>query len=100
MIGVVEYKENIKICPTTNAADENFEVRAETAYGGQKNEFSISGSGLLCETTYFLLENVMHLMGPSQKNTLSSFSMLQSKALHFHYFILKVRCFFQFFGKP
>ena len=39
-------------------------------------------------------------MGPSQKNTLSRVSVLQPKALHFHYFILKVPCFLQFFGQP
>ena len=83
---------------STNADDENFDVGAETAYGIRNNGFTISGSGLLCETTYFSLENVMHLMVPSQKNTSSRFSMLQSKALHFHYFILKVPCFFQFLG--
>ena len=32
-------------------------------------------------------------MGPSQKNTLSRVSVIQPKALHFHYFILKVPCF-------
>ena len=32
-----------------------FEVRSETAYGGQNNEFTISGSGLPCETTYSLV---------------------------------------------
>ena len=54
-IGVVEDKENIEIFPTTNAADENSEVRAETAHGGQNNKFTISGSGLLCENTYLLV---------------------------------------------
>ena len=34
-IGVVEDKDNIEICPTTNAADENSEVRSETAYSDQ-----------------------------------------------------------------
>ena len=29
-IGVVEDKENIEICPTNNADDENFEVKSET----------------------------------------------------------------------
>ena len=55
-IGVVEDKENIEICPTINAADENFEVRAETEYDGQNNEFNLSGSSLLCETTYLLVK--------------------------------------------
>ena len=54
-IGVVEDKENTENFPTTNAADENFEVRTGTEYGGQNNEFTISGSGLLCETTYLLV---------------------------------------------
>ena len=54
-IVVVEDKENTEDFPTTNAADENFEVRAEIAYGGRNNEFTISGSGLLCETTYLLV---------------------------------------------
>ena len=44
---VVENKENIEIFPTTNAADEKFEVRAETAYCGRNNEFTISGSSIL-----------------------------------------------------
>ena len=42
----------------------------------------------------------MNFMGPSQKNTFSSVSMLQPKALHFRYFILNVPCFLQFFGQP
>ena len=41
-IGFVEDKENIEIFPTTNAANKNVEVRAETTYGGQNNEFTIS----------------------------------------------------------
>ena len=51
------------------------------------------------EVVYFVklhlywLENVMNVMGPSQKNTLSSVSVLQPKALNFHYFILKVPYF-------
>ena len=58
------------------------------------------------EVVYFVklnlywLENVMNFMGPSQKIFFSNFSMLQPKALHFHYFILKVPCFLQFFGWP
>ena len=55
VIGVVEDKEKIEISPTNNAADENFEVRAETAYGGQNYEFTISGKVLLCETTSLLV---------------------------------------------
>ena len=49
--GVLKDKENIKICPTTNAADENFEARAESEYYGQNNEFTIPGSCLICVTT-------------------------------------------------
>ena len=56
-ICVVEDKVNIEISPTTNAADENFEVRAETADSGRNNEFTISAISLLCETTYLLVIN-------------------------------------------
>ena len=58
------------------------------------------------EVVYFVklhlywLENVTNFMVPSQKNTLSRVSVLQSKALHFHYFILKVPCFLHLFGIP
>ena len=38
-------------------------------------------------------------MGLSHKNTLSRVSVLQPKALHFRYFILKVTCFCQVFGQ-
>ena len=51
----VEDKENIEICPTTNAADENFNVRAKTAYGGKNNDFTISVSGLICKTMEILV---------------------------------------------
>ena len=54
-IGVVEDEENIEIFPTTNAANENFEVGSETEYGGQNNESTISGSGIICETTHLLV---------------------------------------------
>ena len=40
-MSVVEDKENIENFTTTNSADENVEVRAETTYGGQNNEFTI-----------------------------------------------------------
>ena len=40
----------------------------------------------------------MNFTGPSQKNNLSIVSLLQPKAIDFHYFILKVPCFLQFFG--
>ena len=36
-IGVVENKENVENCPSTTAADEFFDVRAITAYGGRDN---------------------------------------------------------------
>ena len=42
----------------------------------------------------------MNIMGPIQKNTLSIVSVLQPKVLHFRYFILKVPCFLQCFGRP
>ena len=45
----------------------------------------------------YWLENVINFMDVSQKNTSSSFSVLQPKALHFRYLILKVPCFLQFF---
>ena len=58
------------------------------------------------EVVYFVklhiywLENVMNFMVPSQKNTLSSISVLQPKSLCFHYIILKVPCLLQCFGLP
>ena len=48
-------KKTLKIFPTTNAAYEIFEVRYENAYGGLNIEFTISVSGILCETTYLLV---------------------------------------------
>ena len=57
------------------------------------------------EVVYFVklhlywLENVMNFMGPSQKNIFCSVSVLQPKALNFHYFILKVPSLLQFFGR-
>ena len=89
-IGVVEDKENTEICPTTNAADENFEARAET---GQEVVFFV-------KLHIYWLENVMNFMGTSQKNTFFRVSVLQPKALHSYYFILKVPFFLQFFGRP
>ena len=47
----------------------------------------------------YWLENIMNSTGLSQKNTLSRVSVLQPKAIRFHYFILKVTCFRQFFGQ-
>lgn len=46
--------EEEEIIPTTNAADDNVDIQAQTIYGGKDNEFTISGSGLLCETTSLL----------------------------------------------
>ena len=40
-IGVFKERENIEIPPTNNSDNENCEVRYETSYGGQKNEFTI-----------------------------------------------------------
>ena len=42
----------------------------------------------------------MDFTGPSQKNSSSSVSLLQSRALTLHNFILKVPCFLQFFVRP
>ena len=47
--------KKIENLPTTNAAGNFFEVRAETAYGGPNNELTISGSGLFFETTSLLV---------------------------------------------
>ena len=47
----------------------------------------------------YWLESVINFMVPSQKNTLSIVSVLQPKALHFHYFILTEPCFLQFLGQ-
>ena len=52
-----------ELCPTTNVADDLFEIRAETAYGGRDNEFVISGSGLLCETTSILVRKRHEIYG-------------------------------------
>ena len=67
-IGVVEDKENIEIFPAANAVDENFEVRAETSYGGRNNEFTISGSGRLCETTSLLVRTRHEFHGSKSEN--------------------------------
>ena len=55
VIGVVKYEGNIEICPTTNAAGEDFEIRDGTSYSGQNNEFNISGSGIFRETITLLV---------------------------------------------
>ena len=91
---VVKDEETNGILPNTNAPDENVEVRAETEYCDQNIEFTISGSGLLCETTSLLVRKHRGFYGSSQKNTLSTISVLQAKAPHFHYFILKVPCLY------
>ena len=58
------------------------------------------------EVVYFVklhlyrLENVTNFTGPSQKSILSRVSVLRPKSIHFHYFILKVPLFLQFFGRP
>ena len=58
------------------------------------------------EVVYFVklhlywLEKFMNYMGTSHKNNLSGISVLRQKSLHFHYFILKVPCFLQLFGRP
>ena len=88
-ICVVEDKENIEISPTTNAADKFFKFRAETAYGGQNNEYTIPGSGLLYETTLSLVRKRHECHGSKSENNFFSI-VLQPKALNFHYFILKV----------
>ena len=73
-IVVVEDKEKIENFLTTNAADENFEVRAETEYCGKKNEFTISGSDLLSETTYLLVRKRHEFHGSkSEKYFVQSF---------------------------
>ena len=56
------------------------------------------------EVVYFVkirvywFRSVMIFTGPSQKNTFSRVSVLQTKALHFHWFILKVTYFLPSFG--
>ena len=82
-VGVVEDKENIEIFPTINDADKNFEVRSESAYGGRNNEFTISGSGLICETTYLLVRKRHEFHGSKSEKNLSSVSVHHPKALHF-----------------
>ena len=58
------------------------------------------------EVVYFVklriywLEDVIIFTGPRQKNTLSIISVLQPKALCLNWFILKVPCFLQLFGRP
>ena len=55
MISVIEDKLNIEICPTTNADNEIFVIRAETVDGGQNNEFTSLLSGILFGTTSLLV---------------------------------------------
>ena len=67
VIGVVEDKENIENFPTN-------EVRYGTAYGGQNIEFTISVSGLLCETTSLLVRKLHGFHGSnSEKYFFQSF---------------------------
>ena len=47
----------------------------------------------------YWLENVINFMGPSQKNTLPRVSVLKPNALHSCYFILRVPCSLQLFGR-
>ena len=89
-IGVIEDKENIEICPTTNAADEIFEVRAETAYGVRNNEFTISGSGLLCETVSLLVRKRHGFYGSNPEKYFVLCFCASTKITFSHYFIMKV----------
>lgn len=61
-LGVVENDQEESI-PTTNAADELLDIHEETAYGGKKNEFTITGSGLLCESTSILTRKRHNIHG-------------------------------------
>ena len=58
-------------------------MRAESSYGDQNNEFTISKSGLLCETTSLLVRKRHEFHGSKSENTLYSVSMIEPKALHF-----------------
>ena len=44
-----ENDEHNELMTATNAADECIKINVETAHGGPKNEFQISGSVILCE---------------------------------------------------
>ena len=73
-IAVVEDEENIEICSTTNADNEFSEFRVETTYDGWNNEFTISGSDLLCGTTYLLVRKRHEFHGSkSEKYFIHSF---------------------------
>ena len=67
--------ENIDpLIDTTNAADELIEVQAQTDYGGPNNEFIITGSGLLCETTSILTRQRHDIQGTkSEKHFVQRF---------------------------
>ena len=83
LIDVVEGKENIKICPTTNAADEKNYVRAETAHGDQNNKFTISGRGLLFETTYLLVRKRHEFHGSKSEKYLVQIFCASTKGTSF-----------------
>ena len=54
-VSVVEDLENNKITQLLMLPIKKIEVQDETAYSGQNNKFTISGSGILCETTSLLV---------------------------------------------
>ena len=83
-ISSLEDKENIEIFSTNYADDESFEVRSETAYGGQNSEFTISGSDLLCKNMSLLVRKLYGFHGFKSENTWSIVSVIQPKALRFH----------------
>ena len=92
-IGVVEDKENIEIFPTTNTANEDFEVRAETEYGGKITNLIYTEVVYFVKLHLYWLEKIMDFTGPSQKNNVSRAFVIKQKALNFRYFIPKVPCF-------
>ena len=47
-LDLIENDEDDELIPTTNAAD-HIEISAEIVYGGPKNDFQISNSGMLYE---------------------------------------------------
>ena len=65
MIGVVEDKENIEIFPTTNTANEDFEVRAETEYGGKITNLIYTEVVYFVKLHLYWLGKVMNFMGLS-----------------------------------
>ena len=99
-IGVVEDKENIENFPTTNAADENFEVIAETAYGGRNNEFTISVSGLLCETTSLLVIKRHEFHGSKSEKYFFQHFYASTKGTSFPLLYPEGSMFPSIFGQP